>query len=304
MYYTGFADEASFSLEGQIKATKALGWSCIESRNIDGINLHNLSEEQFEKVVSQLEAARVKINCFGSAVANWAKDPTVEADVQLSIQELERSLKRMDVLGCKMIRAMSFKMMKRHSPHDKSIEELVIKHTKDLVRRCEDAGVIYLHENCMNYGGQSPEHSLKLVEAINSPNFKLVFDTGNPPFTDLRLGEGPYKKQNSWEFYSKVKEHIHYIHIKDSIFLSEQDGIFPKATFTYPGEGDGDVKKIILDLVMNGYEGGLSIEPHMEIVFHNDNNDSKETKKAETYIEYGRRLMQLVEKAKSDAFWR
>ena len=29
MYYTGFADEASVGLDGQIKATKALGWKYI-----------------------------------------------------------------------------------------------------------------------------------------------------------------------------------------------------------------------------------------------------------------------------------
>ena len=36
MYYTGFADEAANDLATQIKATKELGWSNIESRRIDG----------------------------------------------------------------------------------------------------------------------------------------------------------------------------------------------------------------------------------------------------------------------------
>jgi sugar phosphate isomerase/epimerase len=300
MYFTGFADEASTNLEGQIKATQALGWSNIESRNIDGVNIHNLSEEQFEKAVEQLKVAKVQINCFGSSVANWGKDPTVEADVKLSLEELTRALKRMQILGTRLLRGMSYKIMKQLSPHDKSIEKLVIKNVKELVRRCEDAGVIFLHENCMNFGGQSHEHTLKLIEGINSPNFKLVFDTGNPPFSDLRLGEGPYRKQNSWDFYKNVREHIHYIHIKDAIFQSEQEGIFPKSKFTWPGEGQGDVKKIVKDLLQNGYDGGFSMEPHIEIVFHDQNNDNKESQKSATYIEYGRRFMKLVEDCKSE----
>ena len=39
MYYTGFADEAAPDIDGQIRATKALGWGHIESRNIDGENI-------------------------------------------------------------------------------------------------------------------------------------------------------------------------------------------------------------------------------------------------------------------------
>ena len=72
MYYTGFADEASVGLAGQIKATKELGWQCIESRAIDGVNIHDLSEEAFDRAAGMLEDSGVRINCFGSAVANWS----------------------------------------------------------------------------------------------------------------------------------------------------------------------------------------------------------------------------------------
>ena len=74
MYYTGFADEAANDLATQIKATKELGWSNIESRRIDGVNIHDLPEAAFDKVCEELEAAGVRINCFGSEVANWQCD--------------------------------------------------------------------------------------------------------------------------------------------------------------------------------------------------------------------------------------
>ena len=44
MYLTGFADEAAQDLATQIKATKELGWNAIESRNINGKNIHDISE--------------------------------------------------------------------------------------------------------------------------------------------------------------------------------------------------------------------------------------------------------------------
>lgn len=300
MYYTGFADEAASDIDGQIKATKALGWKNIEARNISGQNIHNLPEEDFQHVAEKLSNENVQINCFGSTVANWSKDPTTPEGIHTSIEELERALIRMKQLGTKMIRGMSYKVMNDRSPYDKEIEKVVLKNLKDLVRRCEDAGVLYVHENCMNYGGQSYEHSLKLIKSMNSPNFKLIFDTGNPPVSDLRLGNVPYQKQDSWTFYKNMREHIHYIHIKDAIFVSppEGGGLFPKSRFTFPGEGDGDVKRIVNDLIKNGYDGGFSIEPHMKVVFHEDADQElvKDTR-IKNYVEYGKRFMKIVDEA-------
>jgi hypothetical protein len=53
MYYTGFADEAALGIDKQIEATKELGWKYIESRNIDGVNIHDLPEDKFEEVAGK-----------------------------------------------------------------------------------------------------------------------------------------------------------------------------------------------------------------------------------------------------------
>jgi sugar phosphate isomerase/epimerase len=169
-----------------------------------------------------------------------------------------------------------------------------------MVSRCAEHGITYGHENCMNYGGQSHEHSLKLVEAMNSEFFTLIFDTGNPPITDLRMGEPPYKKQSSWEFYQGIKEHVSYVHIKDATFIEENGNIFPDAKFFFPGEGSGDIPRIVKDLLNSGYDGGFSMEPHMAMVFHEDTDASDKAKiMKDNYIEYGRRFMKLVEDIKT-----
>ncbi|WP_147835378.1 sugar phosphate isomerase/epimerase family protein [Victivallis vadensis] len=180
MYYTGFADEASVGLDGQIKATKALGWKYIESRAIDGTNIHDLPEDKFEEAVAKLEEAGVMVNCFGSAVANWGWDPLKEEDFQKTAEQLKRAIARMKRLNCKMIRGMSFKALWERPAWDKEIEENVFRKVNALVRMCEEADILYLHENCNNYGGMSWKHTLKLLDNVKSPNFKLVFDTGNP----------------------------------------------------------------------------------------------------------------------------
>ena len=296
MYYTGFADEASSDFRKQIQATLALGWDAIESRGIGNGNLASISDEEFEEVSMLLEENKVRINCFGSTIANWHKDPRKEEDFLASRKELTDALPRMKKLGIGMLRGMSFAIVRDEDPDSAEIRAKVFPQIRELVKICEDAGVLYLHENCMNYGGMSYEHTLRLLEEIDSPNFKLVFDTGNTVMTWDRRGKKPYKKQSSWEFYSNVREYIHYVHIKDGRFIRELEGkIFPEGDWTFPGEGDGDVVRIVRDLLERGYDGGFSMEPHMSVVFHENGRGTEEDLQMENYIEYGRRFMKIVD---------
>lgn len=295
MYYTGFADEAGNSIDVQIKATLALGWSNIESRGVDGVNLTDVSDREFDQVCEKLEAADVHINCFGSAIANWSRDPRSEEDFQYSVEALRRAIPRMHRLGTNIIRGMSFAVVQDEEPDSPELEAIIFGKVRHLVRMCEEAGVLYLHENCMNYGGMSHEHTLRLLDNIRSPSLKLVFDTGNPVFTYRRLGPKPYRKQSSWEFYTNVREWIHYVHIKDGRYIRESDGIFPEVEYTLPGEGDGDVERIVRDLLQSGYDGGFSIEPHLAVVYHEGSAQSADEVRYNNYVEYGRRFVQLVE---------
>jgi sugar phosphate isomerase/epimerase len=286
MYLTGFADEAAAGLDGQIKATKELGWECIEARNIDGTNLHDLSDEDFDEVCGKLQDAGIQINCFGSAIANWGK--SIEEPFDSSLAEARRAIPRMKRLGTELVRIMSFAVLKGRGPEDQ-MEAERFSRLRELHRMFADEGLTPVHENCMNYGGMGWPYTLRLVE--NVPGLKLVFDTGNPVFSDDRSQEPPYPKQSSWDFYTHVKEHIAYVHIKDGTFEPETGEI----TYTFCGEGDGEVKRIVKDLLDNGYEGGISIEPHLAVVFHDDSVQCEDGVRFDNYVEYGRRMMRLLE---------
>lgn len=282
MYLTGFADEASQDFDRQLEATKALGWNAIESRNINGKNIHDISDEDFEVVCQKLDAADIKINCFGSAIANWAKNVNDSFDITLA--EVERAIPRMQRLGTKLIRIMSYA---RCEGEEQYAQER-FKRLTEVVRLFKDAGIQPVHENCMNYGGMSWKHSLELME--NVPGLKLIYDTGNSPFMkDYAKGGDVW--QDSWEFYSNVKQHIAYIHIKDT--LNPVDGA--KETYTMPGEGQGYVKEILADLKADGYDGGISIEPHLAAIFHDPTAlNTPNDKSYDLYVEYGQKLMDLL----------
>ena len=296
MYLTGFADEAAADIDGQIRATKELGWENIESRNIDGTNIHDISDEAFDVVCGKLEEAGVRINCFGSAIANWGK--SIEEPFDSSLEEARRSIPRMRRLGTELVRIMSFGILKGRGPDDQ-MEEERFKRVGELHRMFTGEGITPVHENCMNYGGMGWTYTMRLIEAV--PGLKLVFDTGNPVMADDMAKDPPRPKQSSWEFYSHVKEHVAYVHIKDGRFVSEKpDGIFPNAEFMFPGEGDGDVRRIVCDLLQSGYDGGISIEPHLAVVLHDESVKSGDDVKFANYVEYGRRMIALLDEARAE----
>lgn len=238
-------------------------------------------------VYGKLQDANVHINCFGSAIANWAKQIT--DPFEITLEEVNRSIPRMKKLGTKLIRIMSYAVIEDKEVNEQ-MEEERFRRLREMHKIFTDNGITPVHENCRNYGGMGWEFTLKLIE--NVPGLKLVFDTGNPVFSDDRGKPKPYPKQSAWEFYSHVKEHIEYIHIKDGIW----DDDVNKTKFTYPGEGNGDVVKILQDLIKSGYDGGISIEPHLAVVFHDESVQSSAEVRYNNYVEYGHRIMDIVEK--------
>ena len=304
MFLTGFADEASKDLREQISATQALGWSNIEARFIGEKFMAFLSDEEFEEACQLLEENSIQINCYGSGVANWGKDPWKEEDFELSKKELLLAIPRMKRLGTKMIRGMSFKVPGPECYDSADYEKNIFSKVNELVQICADNGILYGHENCMNYGGQSYIHTLRLVENIKSDAFKLIFDTGNPVFNFHRVGDMPFHLQDAWEFYTNVREFIHYVHIKDCVSSVQEDGSV-QTTYTYAGEGNAKIPAILTDLFKHGYDGGFSIEPHVAVVFHDTENkeDAELLKKRrfETYVDYGKRFEVLLKECKAKA---
>jgi sugar phosphate isomerase/epimerase len=146
----------------------------------------------------------------------------------------------------------------------------------------EDGGIILAHENCSGWGGLSAENSNILLAEVDSPALKVVFDTGNPVTY----------RQDAWEYYQAVYDSIVYVHIKDVKVVDGED------EYCYCGDGQGYVRRIITDLLSKGYDGGFSIEPHLAAIIHTGQKANSSSQLYDTYTEYGRRLMKLVEEAR------
>jgi sugar phosphate isomerase/epimerase len=293
MILTGIGDEAGNSLDAQIAATKALGWGCLEMRGVAvpgfaKANFHDIPDSAFERCVEQLQQAGLRVHCFGSTIMNWAK--TIDTPWDATLSEVGRCLPRLERLGARFVRIMSFK------PKDDEdrIPGVVFDRVREVTRRFLDAGIQPVHENCMNYGGMSPTHGLQLLDQV--PGLKHVFDTANPVFNPDRSKPKPWPRQDPWEYWQAVRDHVVHIHVKDATWNPAKND----ADYNWPGEGQGRVRDILKDAFARGYDGALSIEPHMVVVFHEANAQSNDDALRANYVEYGRRLEKLVAAIKNE----
>jgi len=278
MFFSGIADEAGTDIETQIRAHRELGWKHIELRNIDKIGVADLCDREFDRVVDELGEAGIAISCFASQLCNWSRSIAKHPDIDCG--ELARAIPRMQRTGCQFIRIMSYPNAGWPEPEWK---EEVIARVAVLARMAEEGAVTLVHENCSGWGGLGAEQTLELLDRVGSDALKLVWDTGNP------VGHG----QDAWDYYNAVKDHVVYVHIKDGV-LGENG----RVEYTYPGDGQGRVEDVLRDLLSMGYAGGVSIEPHLAAVVHEGKDASQAEGAYSRYVEYGRRLMALVERAK------
>ncbi|NCC83048.1 MAG: sugar phosphate isomerase/epimerase [Clostridia bacterium] len=288
MILMGISDEAGALMKIQIRATRELGWKYIEARSVEvpgfpKANIHDLPQEAFDIVERQVKDSGVGIYCFGSTIGNWAKKIT--QPFEPTLEEVTRAIARMKTLGTRYIRVMSFAV----EAGAEQYEEERFRRMREITRRFLDAGITPLHENCMNYGGMSPTHALRLLE--NVPGLRWVYDTGNPIFNTDRSKPEPQPKQDGWEFYQRVKPFIDHVHVKDAYWDADKN----EAVYTFPGEGQGYVKEILSDLKKSGYDKGVSIEPHIAVVFHDASVSASAEKQYRSYVEYGERLKKLIE---------
>ncbi|MBI2193148.1 MAG: sugar phosphate isomerase/epimerase [Planctomycetes bacterium] len=274
--FTGFADEAGKTLDEQIAVTRELGWNAIEVRQCGGKHFCDLTDPEFESAWEKLQKAGVGIASFGSQIANWARP--IRTDFQIDVLELQRNIPRMLRTGTRFIRCMSYPNDKPPRPVGEWKKE-VFRRMKELARIASGGGVILAHENCNGYGGEGPGQCLELLEAVENTAFRLIFDTGNKPHGGGSL----------WDFYQKVRDHVVHIHVKATRTV---DG---KEQTCYPDEdGESVPARVFDDLKGRGYDGWISIEPHLSAQIHAGKQVDNVRAAAAIYIEYGRRIMRMA----------
>lgn len=277
--FTGFTDEAERSLDGQISTLREVGWSAIELRLIDGKNVCDLSDDEWKSVRDRLAAESIQVVGFGGQIANWARP--IDSDFGQDIAELRRVAPRMREIGTRFLRVMSYPNSESNPLSRSDWKNETVRRFRELATIAEGEGVVLAHENCSGYGA-TYEGYLEMVEAVSSDALQLIFDTGNNSLHANDL-------EDTWNYYQACRDLVAHVHIKCA----------------KPGSDGGDYvtcyvdedplqRRIIEDLERTGYDGWLSIEPHIKAAIHAGQDIDESGEGRRVWVNFAKGLETLV----------
>ena len=236
---SGFADEIDPSLDKQIEVIKKLGISHIEMRGVDGKGLVEYPLDEVKKIKEKLDANGIRLSAVGSPIGKIQITDPFEEHFELFKHTVEIA----KIMETPYIRMFSFFMPEGEEPG--KYKDEVFRRLGMFVDYAKQQDVVLLHENEKEIYGDVAVRCKEILDEFACDNFRAVFDFAN--FVQC--------KQDTKEAYEMLKPYISYIHIKDAMW--ESGKVVPA------GYGDGNVKEILADLIKNGYEGVLSLEPHL-----------------------------------------
>ncbi len=245
--YAGIGDEAGVGLRAQLDALAELGWSWIELRTVEGTAVADLDEAAFARLADTLAARGLTVAGVASRIGNWARPVTGDFDQDLD--ELAVLAPRCAALGTRYIRVMSYLNagLDEHEWGRRAVYRM-----RELAGRAERAGLVLLHENCTGWAATKTERMLTLLDAVDSPALRLLFDTGN----------GIAYGYEAYDMLADILPHVAHVHVKDA------GGDATDPVYTLPGAGRCRVAECLELLLRSGYTGVWSIEPHLSLRPH------------------------------------
>lgn len=243
MKYTkisGFSDEISEKISEQFRVLNKLGIEYFEPRGIDGKNISTLSDEELAALKQTMDEYGIKASSIGSPIGKVK----ITDDFDEHFEVFKRVVVAAKTLGTRYIRMFSF----FHEGGDSWTDDeraAVLCRLRKMLDYAKQQDVILLHENEKEIYGDTAERCLDLMKELSCDNFRAVFDPAN--FVQCGV--------DTKAAYEMLAPYIEYMHIKDAKF---EDG-----SVTPAGYGDANVEYVLSKLFANGYDGFLSLEPHL-----------------------------------------
>ena len=231
-----FADEANNMIDGQIAAMRRNSLAGLEIRNVDGVNISDITADKANELRKKLEDAGFITRSVGSPIG---KIDIEKDEFAAHTEKFKKTLELGNILGAGNIRLFSF-----YIPQDKNAADYKNEVIDRLGLFCDIAkgsGIELCHENEKGIYGDVASRCLEIHQAV--PELKGVFDPAN----FVQCG------QDTWEAWQMLNPYIYYLHIKDAL----ADGQVVPA-----GKGIGNVPAIVEAFGKRG-GGTMTLEPHL-----------------------------------------
>jgi L-ribulose-5-phosphate 3-epimerase len=239
-------------------ASKEFGLAYIELRSLWNKNIINLDEKETAEVrrllgkfslqVTDIASPLFKTDWPGAPTSKYSpKTPQFGADYNFAQQGevLERSIAIAKALGTDRVRCFDFWRLDDPKPFREAMDGKL----RDTAAQVAEKKITLLLENEFACNTATGAESVRTLQAVQSPNFKLNWDPGNAAYRgEIAFPEG----------FAKIpKERIGHMHCKDVV--RKADGTFEWAAM---GRGIIDYVGQFRALVQAGYSGTMSLETH------------------------------------------
>ncbi|MEM7127925.1 MAG: sugar phosphate isomerase/epimerase family protein [Chloroflexota bacterium] len=246
---SAFGDEISTDLESQVRILNELEIPGLDVRKAWGKNVLKFSDEDANQVRQICDDHAISIPCLGSPVG---KSPLTDP-IQNELNNLARLYQLADILGTRNIRIFSFYPddTSTNSHYDQHLDETV-ERLSQMAESAQKHGFVLLLENEKGIVGDTVSRCRALMADVQNDYLRFLWDPAN----FVQVGED----QVTVDGWPLLSEYIGYIHIKDATLADKR--VCPA------GEGDGQIAQLLTHLKASGYEGTLSLEPHLASAGH------------------------------------
>ncbi len=238
---SGFSDEMDTDIVTQFETLNKLGIKYFVPRGIDGKNVSELDDEDVMVLKQKMDKYGIRASSIGSPVGKIK----LTDDFDEHFDMFKRVVKITKMLNAKYIRIFSFYHESTHTEWTEQERAQVINQLKKMIDYAKENDVVLLHENEKDIYGDTISRCLDLIKELYCDNFKAIFDPAN----FVQSG------QDTKNAFDVLKDYIEYVHIKDAV--KENCDVVPA------GHGDGNIEYVLKNLFDSGYDGFLSLEPHL-----------------------------------------
>ncbi len=248
---SAFADEISPDLDEQVAVLQSENIAYLDLRSVESTNVLDLTDQQVLTIKNTLHKHNIGVACIASPLGKVS----IASPFEQTLARLDRAIELANVFQTTFIRIFSFYppvLTAEDAESDEFVDptewrDEVLKRLRAMTEQARAADITLLHENEKDIYGDTIARCVDLLKNIHEPHFRAAFDPAN----FIQCSQIPFP-----DAYEALRTEIRYVHVKDAL----ADGVVVTA-----GEGEAHWREILQHLRKNGYDGFLSLEPHLAL---------------------------------------
>lgn len=238
---SGFGDEIAAEPAEQLDALAGMGIRHLDLRGAWDRNVLDFTDGDAETLRAALAERGAQVAMIASPVGK----SQIGEPPEYELGRLRIAIRLADAFETPLIRMFSF----YHEGIDHgACRHEVIGRLRAWAEIAQDAGVTLLMENEGDLWADTPDRCREVFESVDSPALQFTLDAGN----FAGLGVASYD-----DAYDVLKPWLRHIQIKD--VRREPRQVVPA------GQGEGQIPQLLAAALADGYQGYLSLEPHLAV---------------------------------------